>query len=252
MSEQNPLTSLLEKVNNPWIVVGIIVFSVVDLLLGTVAQQQAKEDTQMVAESLAGDTNKALELLAEEVNNLRLENDILALQLENLDLRLENVENKKTPEPGVEMTHGYSIIERFSPTREDLRTLAKQKITQVVKQQRKSVESCHSNAMLSENRLISGDILVLFKVDPSGFLSLAQVESNTTGSSRLGACITDIMKDWTFPDFPTKESVSVTYPFHFVPNKEGVERLAKKKAKEPSNKRNSIDLQKVQVTAPSL
>jgi outer membrane biosynthesis protein TonB len=76
------------------------------------------------------------------------------------------------------------------------------------------VHQCYENA-LATSPTVSGRVVVTFHVHATGNVVGADVAENTTGNDALGACITEHVDDWHFPE--ASHDTAVRYPFVLTP-----------------------------------
>ena len=81
-------------------------------------------------------------------------------------------------------------------------------INQTIRKNLKSVKSCHETSLKS-NPDVAGRIVIDVEIMDGKVLS-ANIASNKTGNSVLGACIERRVKRWIFP---TTCSDTATFPF---------------------------------------
>ena len=84
-------------------------------------------------------------------------------------------------------------------------------VRRIVRAHINEVRSCY-NAGLTKNPSLEGRVLIKFTIIPTGKVSSAMVEENTTKDTAVGNCIAKAVKRWSFPKV-AKGTAIVTYPF---------------------------------------
>jgi TonB family protein len=94
-------------------------------------------------------------------------------------------------------------------------SLDKESLNKFIRLRIKSVQACYEQ-QLKRNPSLKGKIVVRFVVTSAGRVGDVSVESNSMGDREVEACITQLIRRWTFP-FKPEEDAPVSFPFVFSP-----------------------------------
>lgn len=76
------------------------------------------------------------------------------------------------------------------------------------------IRTCFDQAMARmEMQDLSGVIAIQMTVDPSGKVTLSQLDASNFGDAEAVDCIVDATKTWSFPKLKKGKTAKVTYPF---------------------------------------
>jgi TonB family protein len=90
-----------------------------------------------------------------------------------------------------------------------------QLIRRVINMHRAQVRMCYERA-LRQNPGLRGRLAVQFTIGPEGSVLAATIQSSTLNRPDLEACVTAMVRGWSFPRPPDGGAVVVTYPFTFA------------------------------------
>lgn len=209
-----------------WALIGLLLFAGADGARGYIADVEAEEQQEVVAEELVGGANTAIESLSDEISDLKVEAENLRLRIQLLEL-----EKPAESEPKIHTSSRSSVIEIFSPTAADVRREAKKNIRDVVTSNHDAYQKCYMDEILSSGELFSGTLALTFTVTGQGFVSAVVVEENTMDKRSLGTCVSRAVRSLVFSPSLTKEPVTITYPFSFSPSESTVAELSAKRTK---------------------
>jgi hypothetical protein len=120
--------------------------------------------------------------------------------------------------PGDGKLTGFGPKEKKPPTvhvgQAEGSGIDKDMVRRIVRAHINEVRSCY-NAGLTKNPNLEGRVLIKFTILPTGKVSGAMVEENTTKVSAVGDCIAKAVKRWSFPKV-SKGTAIVTYPFRLT------------------------------------
>lgn len=96
----------------------------------------------------------------------------------------------------------------------------KNQIRVKVKENLKEVNSCYKNA-LSLNPELEGKLILNWDINDKGEVANVTVDKakTTLNNESVQACILEKVKTWKFPPAPLKQTISISYPFHFSRSK---------------------------------
>jgi hypothetical protein len=108
---------------------------------------------------------------------------------------------------GVSITPGGSG-EAFSGT------IDREAIRRVIRENINAFRACYERE-LNRNPDLQGKIVLEWDIGERGRVMRGKVSSNDMGNKSVGECILDRLKTLTFPEPPTANEVTVSYPFFF-------------------------------------
>lgn len=88
-------------------------------------------------------------------------------------------------------------------------------VVPVIRAHLREIQRCYERELRTNADLV-GKVTVRFAVIESGHVDSIRVTENTTGSSTVGACVTDVVATFVFSP-PPRERVTFSYPFVFSP-----------------------------------
>ena len=92
--------------------------------------------------------------------------------------------------------------------------MSRRPIREVIESHRREVRFCYERELGGDPHL-QGRVTIRFVVAPSGVVETATVQESSVANHRLGQCITEAVKRWTFPATEGDEGVVIVYPFDF-------------------------------------
>lgn len=93
-------------------------------------------------------------------------------------------------------------------------TIDPEAIRRVIMQKTMVLRACYQRE-LSHDEGINGKVVVEFEIGEQGRVLTARVKTNETGNQAVADCVVRNLKGWRFPEPPTNQQVSVSYPFVF-------------------------------------
>lgn len=89
-------------------------------------------------------------------------------------------------------------------------------LARFVQSHRLQIAGCYQRE-LDRNPALSGTVVVLFTITPTGAPSEIGIEEDTLGNAGVARCLTALIGTWQFPFAPSEET-PVAYPFVFSPS----------------------------------
>lgn len=103
----------------------------------------------------------------------------------------------------------------ISPEPPEVRgALEKEIVRRVVRHHRREIKYCYEKELADDSDL-EGRVDVQFTISPEGDVVAAVISKSTLGSQSVETCLTDKIKQWTFPEPKGDGIVKVNYPFEF-------------------------------------
>ncbi|MFC1609582.1 TonB family protein [Myxococcota bacterium] len=121
-----------------------------------------------------------------------------------------------TPVSGGEPVSSIPVLDDMPVDfQEDLQALDRDNIRKVVHKQIGQVMKCNELAPLEDN-LCNGRVSVRWFVGAKGEVTDALVAQTTLENAEIGECLVRSIRDWRFDPPQSKDTLEVTYPFHFT------------------------------------
>ncbi|MEC7520551.1 MAG: AgmX/PglI C-terminal domain-containing protein [Myxococcota bacterium] len=89
-------------------------------------------------------------------------------------------------------------------------------VTRQIRARIRAIQTCYERE-LRNNPTLAGRVLVRFTIQPTGTVSNATAQENTTGSPAVASCVVNTIRRFRFNPGPEGGSVSFAYPFVFAP-----------------------------------
>ena len=89
-------------------------------------------------------------------------------------------------------------------------------VTSLIRQRIRAIQTCYERE-LRNNPTLAGRVLVRFTIQPTGSVSGATAQENTTGSPAVATCVVTTISRFRFTPGPDGGSVTFAYPFVFAP-----------------------------------
>ena len=89
-------------------------------------------------------------------------------------------------------------------------------VTRMIRRNIRAIQRCYERE-LRNNPTLAGRVLVRFTIQPTGTVSGATAQENTTGSPAVASCVVSTIRRFRFREGPDGGSVSYAYPFVFAP-----------------------------------
>jgi pSer/pThr/pTyr-binding forkhead associated (FHA) protein len=93
-------------------------------------------------------------------------------------------------------------------------TIDREAIRRVIRENINAFRACYERE-LNRNPDLQGKIVLEWDIGERGRVMRGKVSSNDMGNKAVGECILDRLKTLTFPEPPTANEVTVSYPFFF-------------------------------------
>lgn len=103
-----------------------------------------------------------------------------------------------------------------APTDAEVAILARQ-IRLVVNRERRLLQRCYNKVAKATtvDKALQGRVEIRFEVMPDGKTRNVGPRGNTTGSTMLAQCVSNLIRNWKFPSHSGKRSIPFVWPFDF-------------------------------------
>ncbi len=107
-------------------------------------------------------------------------------------------------------------VDPDAPSDADVAILARQ-IRLVVNRERRLLQRCYNQVAKATtvDKALQGRVEIRFEVMPDGKTRNVSPRGNTTGSTQLAQCVSNLIRNWKFPSHPGKRGVPFVWPFDF-------------------------------------
>ncbi|MFK7990751.1 MAG: TonB family protein [Sandaracinaceae bacterium] len=89
-------------------------------------------------------------------------------------------------------------------------------VTRQIRARIRAIQTCYERE-LRNNPALAGRVLVRFTIQPTGTVSGATAQENSTGSPAVASCVVSTIRRFRFSPGPEGGSVTFAYPFVFAP-----------------------------------
>ena len=89
-------------------------------------------------------------------------------------------------------------------------------VTRQIRARIRAIQTCYERE-LRNNPTLAGRVLVRFTIQPTGTVSGATAQENTTGSPAVASCVVNTIRRFRFNPGPEGGNVTFAYPFVFAP-----------------------------------
>ena len=99
-------------------------------------------------------------------------------------------------------------------------TIDKEAVRRVIKYHIAEVKSCYERALnkLSKGQTIEGRVVIEWTIVAKGLAQKVKVKSSTVNNSGIETCIANRLGAWVFPEPPTGQVATISYPFVLKPD----------------------------------
>ena len=91
-------------------------------------------------------------------------------------------------------------------------------VARVVNEHRPEIQACYERR-LAEKPNLSGRVSVKFMIDPAGQVVAPVIDNSSIGDDAVESCITETVRDWSFPEPVSGKRTTWTFPFEFNPGR---------------------------------
>lgn len=99
-------------------------------------------------------------------------------------------------------------------------TIDKEAVRRVIKYHIAEVKSCYERALnkLSKGQTLEGRVVIEWTIVAKGLAQNVKVKSSTVNNSGVETCIANRLGAWVFPEPPTGQVATISYPFVLKPD----------------------------------